>query len=178
MFFRPAIVVLLMSMVNDKQPFVLRCAVLYCFQSFLYKNELGQSQIIQTLLPTTAEGNVTKNTFLSVVLHIAAPYYYDNVCISVNTVSSGQLLCGGLFSADSLSTWFAAVALLHSIVDNTAQKEQLLRVQLATSVGNPPVSLLQQCTNILAQVIITWQSVKINAALNLSLLTVDQMRKI
>ena len=53
---RPAIVVLLMSMVNDKQPFVLRCAVLYCFQSFLYKNELGQSQIIQTLLPSTAEG--------------------------------------------------------------------------------------------------------------------------
>ena len=48
--------VLLMSMVNEKQPFVLRCAVLYCFQSFLYKNELGQSQIIQTLLPTTAEG--------------------------------------------------------------------------------------------------------------------------
>ena len=50
--------VLLMSMVNEKQPFVLRCAVLYCFQSFLYKNELGQSQIIQTLLPSTAEGNL------------------------------------------------------------------------------------------------------------------------
>ena len=45
-----------MSMVNEKQPFVLRCAVLYCFQSFLYKNELGQSQIIQTLLPSTADG--------------------------------------------------------------------------------------------------------------------------
>lgn len=54
--YRPAIVVLLMSMVNEKQPFVLRCAVLYCFQSFLYKNELGQSQIIQTLLPTAADG--------------------------------------------------------------------------------------------------------------------------
>ena len=53
---RPAIVVLLMSMVNEKQPFVLRCAVLYCFQSFLYKNELGQSQIVQTLLPSTADG--------------------------------------------------------------------------------------------------------------------------
>ncbi len=55
-FNRPAIVVLLMSMVNEKQPFYLRCAVLYCFQSFLYKNELGQSQIIQTLLPSTADG--------------------------------------------------------------------------------------------------------------------------
>ncbi|KAK2156644.1 hypothetical protein LSH36_208g03024 [Paralvinella palmiformis] len=121
---RPAIVVLLMSMVNEKQPFVLRCAVLYCFESFLYKNELGQSQIISTLLPTTAE---------------------------VNTITAGQLLCGGLFSSDPLSTWFAAVALMHAVFDNAKQKEQLLRVQLATSLGNPPVSLLQQCSNILAQ---------------------------
>jgi len=45
-----------MSMVNDKQPFVLRCSVLYCFVSFLYKNDLGQSQIIQTLLPFSTEG--------------------------------------------------------------------------------------------------------------------------
>ncbi|XP_074648252.1 general vesicular transport factor p115-like [Tubulanus polymorphus] len=121
---RPAIVVLLMSMVNEKQPFVLRCAVLYCFQSFLYKNELGQSQIVQTLLPASAD---------------------------VNTISAGQLLCGGLFSSDSLSTWCAAIALLHSTLDNPSQKEQLLRVQLATSLGNPPVSLLQQCINILGQ---------------------------
>ena len=56
LIFRPAIVVLLMSMVNEKQPFTLRCSVLYCFQSFLYKNEVGQSQIVQTLLPTSADG--------------------------------------------------------------------------------------------------------------------------
>ncbi|KAJ8893898.1 hypothetical protein PR048_006499 [Dryococelus australis] len=53
---RPAIVVLLMSMVNEKQPFVLRCSVLYCFQCFLFKNEIGQSQLVQTLLPSTTEG--------------------------------------------------------------------------------------------------------------------------
>ncbi|XP_005090245.1 general vesicular transport factor p115 [Aplysia californica] len=121
---RPAIVVLLMSMVNEKQPFVLRCAVLYCFQSFLCKNEVGQSQIIQTLLPTAADAN---------------------------SITAGQLLCGGLFSADPLSNWFASVALLHAIVENHTQKEQLLRVQLATSLGNPPVSLLQQCCNMLSQ---------------------------
>ncbi|XP_072351331.1 general vesicular transport factor p115 isoform X1 [Scyliorhinus torazame] len=121
---RPAIVVLLMSMVNERQPFVLRCAVLYCFQCFLYKNQKGQGEIVATLLPAT---------------------------IDANSISAGQLLCGGLFSTDSLSNWCAAVALAHALQDNSIQKEQLLRVQLATSLGNPPVSLLQQCTNILSQ---------------------------
>ncbi|XP_068178580.1 general vesicular transport factor p115 isoform X2 [Antennarius striatus] len=121
---RPAIVVLLMSMVNERQPFVLRCAVLYCFQCFLYKNKKGQGEIVATLLPST---------------------------IDANSISAGQLLCGGLFSADSLSNWCAAVALAHALQDNLTQKEQLLRVQLATSLGKPPVSLLQQCTNILSQ---------------------------
>ena len=81
---------------------------------------------------------------------------YYLILILVNTITAGQLLCGGLFSTDSLSNWFAAVALLHAVVDNPSQKEQLLRVQLATSIGNPPISLLQQCCNILAQVLNEW----------------------
>lgn len=56
---RPAIVVLLMSMVNERQPFVLRCAVLYCFQCFLYKNHKGQGEIVSTLLPSTIDGMQT-----------------------------------------------------------------------------------------------------------------------
>lgn len=52
---REALVILLMSMVNEKQPITLRCAVLYCFQCFLFKNEFGQSKLIQTLLPSTVE---------------------------------------------------------------------------------------------------------------------------
>ncbi|XP_064190977.1 general vesicular transport factor p115-like [Anguilla rostrata] len=126
---RPAIVVLLMSMVNERQPFVLRCAVLYCFECFLYKNQKGQGEIVSTLLPSTIDGDTG--------------LLQDSI--------RGQLLCGGLFSADSLSNWCAAVALAHALQDNLTQKEQLLRVQLATSLGNPPVSLLQQCTNILSQ---------------------------
>lgn len=121
---RPAIVVLLMSMVNEKQPFSLRCAVLYCYQCFLYKNEVGQAQVIQTLLPAAATAS--------------AP-------------TSGQLLCGGLFSGDPVSNWFSAVALSHTLIENPAQKEQLLRVLLATTLGSPPVSLMQQCTAFLQQ---------------------------
>ncbi|MGH0132138.1 UNVERIFIED_CONTAM: hypothetical protein FKN15_049999 [Acipenser sinensis] len=93
-------------------------------QCFLYKNQKGQGEIVATLLPST---------------------------IDANSISAGQLLCGGLFSTDSVSNWCAAVALAHALQDNLTQKEQLLRVQLATSLGNPPVSLLQQCTNILSQ---------------------------
>jgi chaperonin cofactor prefoldin len=121
---RPALVVLLMSMVNEKQPFVLRCSVLYCFQCFLFKNEIGQSQLVQTLLPSSTD---------------------------VANLTTGQLLCGGLFSADPLSNWFSAVALSYALVENPAQKEQLLRVFLATHLGSLPVSLLHQCTLLLQQ---------------------------
>ncbi|XP_056635041.1 general vesicular transport factor p115 [Diorhabda sublineata] len=115
---RPAMVVLLMSMVNEKQPFALRCAVLYCFECFLFKNEIGQELVVQTLLPS--------NT-------------------GASNLSMGQLLCSGLFSTDYLSNWFSAVALSHCLIENPAQKEQLLRVLLATSLGSQPVSLLHQC---------------------------------
>ncbi|RZC38268.1 Uso1 p115 head domain containing protein [Asbolus verrucosus] len=115
---RPAIVVLLMSMVNEKQPFSLRCAVLYCFQCFLFKNEIGQEQVVQTLLPSSTNSALT----------------------------TGQLLCGGLFSNDCLSNWFSSVALSHTLIENPAQREQLLRVLLATNLGAQPVSLLHQCS--------------------------------
>ncbi|GLH03306.1 General vesicular transport factor p115 [Gryllus bimaculatus] len=119
---RPALVVLLMSMVNEKQPFSLRLAVLYCFQCYLYRNEHGQAQLVQTLLPASAD---------------------------VGQLTPGQLLCGGLFSPDPLSHWLVAVALSHVLLDSPAQKEQLLRVLLATGGGRPPVPLLQQLSNLL-----------------------------
>lgn len=119
---QPAIVVLLMSMVNDKQPLTLRTAVLYCFQSFLYHNEIGQIKLVQTLLPSTSQ---------------------------VSSLTIGQLLCGGLFSMDALSNWFSLVSLMHGLIGNNAQKQQLLRVLLATSPGCEPISLLQQCTTLL-----------------------------
>ncbi|XP_022900877.1 general vesicular transport factor p115 [Onthophagus taurus] len=121
---RPAIVVLLMTMVTEKQSFNLRCSVLYCFQSFLFKNEIGQQQIVQTLLPSSSGST---------------------------TLTTGQLLCGGLFSNDPLSNWFSSVALSHTIIENPAQKEQLLRVLLATTIGSQPNSLLHQCTLFLTQ---------------------------
>lgn len=55
-------------MVNERQPFVLRCAVLYCFQCFLYKNQKGQGEIVATLLPSTIDGNFAFEMQLSSVL--------------------------------------------------------------------------------------------------------------
>ena len=99
-----------------------RCAVLYCFQSYLYHNEISQANLVLTLLPSSSE---------------------------VSSLTSGQILCGGLFSSDILSNWFASVCLMHGLIDNTGQKEQLLRVLLATNIGSAPVSLLHQCTLLL-----------------------------
>ncbi|XP_012271153.1 general vesicular transport factor p115 [Orussus abietinus] len=121
---RTAIVVLLMSMVNERQPFLLRCSVLYCFQCFLYKNEAAQTQLVQTLLP---QGN------------------------EAMSLTTGQLLCTGLLSTDSLSNWFSAVALSHALICNITQKELLLRVLLATNTNKPPVTLMEKCVTLLQQ---------------------------
>lgn len=122
---RPVVVVLLMSMINEKQMLALRCSVLYSFQCYLYRNPTGQQAVVSTLLPSSAA--------------------------DVSSLSTGQLLCTGLFSTDSLANWFSSVALMHTLVENTAQKEELLRVLLATPGGHKPITLLEQCTNLLQQ---------------------------
>lgn len=98
---RSAILALLMSMVTEKQPLMLRLAALYCFQCYVYKNEAGQAQIINTLLPSSSE----------------------------SSVSAGQVLCAGLFGQDPISNWCTAIALANSL--NASLKPQLLRVQLS-----------------------------------------------
>lgn len=132
---RPALILLLMSMVNEKQPFALRCAVLYCFQCFLHKNPLGQKEIMQTLFPEESCA--------------------ENVAVSggfpAGVITAGQLLCGGLFSNDRLSNWFSSVALAHGLMDQEDIKTELLQVQLSTSSDNEPVTLMQQCVSVLQQ---------------------------
>ena len=140
---RPAIILLLMSMVNDKQPFSLRCAVLYCFQSYLFNNPLGQGTIVSSLLPSTDQQT---------------------------DITVGQLLCGGLFSPDAVSNWLCSAALSHVFLDNDKMKQELLRVQLSTTGGAEPVPLLSQCVKLctttvhlstrtgLLQLLCTWVS--------------------
>eukprot|EP00795_Rhopilema_esculentum_P008104 gene8104-14020_t len=81
--------------------------------------------------------------------------FFTSLCCAVllpaNVITAGQLLCAGLFSTDPFSNWSAATALAHAMKGGKDLKEQLLRVQLATGIGSAPVSLLQQCTNILSQ---------------------------
>ena len=112
---KPALILLLMSMVNEKQPFALRCAVLYSLQSFLHKHPGGQREIMETLLPQSQQAQPQQT----------------------NEVTAGQLLCGGkacvtrfcqcvtflgLFSGDRLSNWLSSVALAHGLADNASIK--------------------------------------------------------
>ncbi|XP_001354532.2 general vesicular transport factor p115 [Drosophila pseudoobscura] len=120
---RPVIVVLLMSMINEKQLLALRCAVLYCFECYLYRNADVQRTVVQTLLPSSAT--------------------------DVSSLSTGQLLCTGLFSSDALANWFSSVAIMHTLVENVALKEELLRVLLAPTGGQRPNTLLEMCTNLM-----------------------------
>ena len=119
---RSAVLALLMSMVTEKQPLLLRLAALYCFECYLYKNEAGQAQIINTLLPQAST--------------------------SEKSISPGQVLIAGLFGHDPLSNWCTAIAIASALNDNL--KPQLLRVQLSMQ-GKEQVTLLQQVTMHLAQ---------------------------
>ena len=76
-----------MSMVNEKQPFTLRCSVLYCFQSFLCKNEVGQSQIVQTLLPTSADGKIKVNSLHAEFFCRLLIFYKSTFLISSSGIS-------------------------------------------------------------------------------------------
>ena len=117
---KPILLSLLMSMVNEKQQLPLRTAVLYCFHSYLLGNRDKQADIVNTLLPSK---------------------------VDVSNVTSGQLLCRGLFSRDSVSNWLCSVALSYAL--NDTLKEKLLRVQLATSIGHAPVTLIQHAVSVL-----------------------------
>lgn len=123
---KPVLVILLMSMVNAKQTFELRKAVLYCFQCLLLKNDLGQAKIIETLLP-------------------------DVPIIDSTSPTAGPLLCGGLYSPDPVTNWLTSVALMHTLVDNKTQKELLLRVQLANDANSQPIALISHICSTLQQ---------------------------
>ena len=76
-------------------------------------------------------------------------------------LSVGQLICGALFSYDPLSNWLACVALSYGLVENPAQQENMLRVQLTTLrvqyaavYSDKPFTLLQHCCLLLQSVII------------------------
>ncbi len=63
-----ALILLLMSMVNEKQPFSLRCAVLYCVQSFLFKvlmpPELKESIVVKKITALSSEHQCFVNIFV------------------------------------------------------------------------------------------------------------------
>lgn len=119
---RSAVLALLMSMVTEKQPLLLRLSALYCFECYLHKNEAGQAQIINTLLPQAST--------------------------SEKSISPGQVLIAGLFGHDPLSNWCTAIAIASALNENL--KPQLLRVQLSMQ-GKEQVTLLQQITMHLSQ---------------------------
>ena len=64
-------------------------------------------------------------------------------------ISAGQLLCGGLFSPDPVSNWLCSAALSHVFLGSDKLRQDLLRVQLSTTVGTEPVPLLCQCVRLL-----------------------------
>lgn len=87
---RSSLVVLLISMTAEKQTYKLRCAVFYCFLSYLFDNEFGKTRIIETLLPNSQ---------------------------NQNTLTTGALIMQAISSAESVQAWFGCVTLMHCLYD-------------------------------------------------------------
>uniref|UniRef100_F1KV47 General vesicular transport factor p115 n=1 Tax=Ascaris suum TaxID=6253 RepID=F1KV47_ASCSU len=120
---RPSLLVLLMSMTTEKQPFKLRCAVFYCFLSYLYDNEFGKTKVIDTLLPSSATND--------------------------SQITTGQCICSAIMSSESVQVWMGCVCLMHCLFDADHLKEQLLRVQLTIDSAQAPSSLLRHIATLL-----------------------------
>uniref|UniRef100_A0A915PK69 General vesicular transport factor p115 n=1 Tax=Setaria digitata TaxID=48799 RepID=A0A915PK69_9BILA len=120
---RPALIVLLLSMNTDKQPFKLRCAVFYCFLCYLYDNEFGKTKVIDTLLPSGTSSDTQ--------------------------ITTGQCICTAILSSETVQVWLGCVCLLHCLLDADHLKQQLLRVQLTTNPSETPSSLLRHLSAVL-----------------------------
>jgi len=108
----PALVVLLRSMVNSKQPLSLRLAVLYCTCSLMVKNPQCQKATIDSLLPSESPSSFT----------------------------AGVIISGGLFKADPLTCWLSAAAMAEAVYENPEQQAALSRVQLSNQSGTSTLS--------------------------------------
>ncbi|XP_065583215.1 general vesicular transport factor p115-like [Artemia franciscana] len=126
------IVLLILTMISEKQGISMRLCALYALQSCWLKNNSAREAIIDTLLPASVEMSTE--------------------------LSSGHLLCIGLFSPDPLLTWLAATAFSHVVqedfepdpeenLNKISLKEKLLQVKLMETESNVPVTLLQQCVS-------------------------------
>ncbi|EFO93069.1 hypothetical protein CRE_10100 [Caenorhabditis remanei] len=120
---RSSLVVLLISMTAEKQTYKLRCAVFYCFLSYLFDNEFGKTRIIETLLPNSQ---------------------------NQNTLTTGALIMQAISSAESVQAWFGCVTLMHCLYDVDHLCEQLLRVKLTVVADQQPeLSLLDHVSQLL-----------------------------
>ncbi|CAJ76944.1 Uso1_p115_head domain-containing protein [Caenorhabditis elegans] len=120
---RTSLVVLLISMTAEKQPYKLRCAVFYCFLSYLFDNEFGKARVIETLLPQSHN--------------------------SSSSLTTGALILQAISSAESVQAWFGCVTLMHCLYDVDHLSEQLLRVNLTVVTEDPPLTLLNHVCQLL-----------------------------
>ncbi|OAF67253.1 General vesicular transport factor, partial [Intoshia linei] len=125
------ILILLISMVHDRQSLELRWSVLYFFECFLRHNEPQQLLIANELIQKYSKGFSQSD--------------------KDNSIGIGTLLVGCLSSFDCVSSWFSAMALSAAIMSNYQAKELMMKVNFSSGVASKPSSLFLHSCRILLE---------------------------
>ncbi|VDN36839.1 unnamed protein product, partial [Cylicostephanus goldi] len=113
----------------------------YFASTNLITNEnVSRSSLVVLLISMTAEKQPLFFKVIETLLPASQPE---------TSLSTGSLICQAITSGESVQCWFGCVSLLYCLLDVEHLREQLLRVQLSTTVDQPPVSLLKHVANLM-----------------------------
>ncbi|XP_042573500.1 general vesicular transport factor p115 [Cyprinus carpio] len=121
---RPAIVVLLMSMVNERQPFVLRCAVLYCFQCSVVFHFISQGDKLNRRFAVSAISFLLTYLLISQML---------KMCVS-------QYKC--VWQYECVIKTFIIVCFCFCVQGSRVQTKVGLLMLLCTWISNCPIAVM------------------------------------
>ena len=148
---------------GEKQSFPLRISILYCLQCYLFKNDIGKSMIVQTLLPQTENG---QEIFIRPSWSLSFFFFF----LAASQYTLGHLLIIGYLSKDVVASWCSGISLAHLVADSQPFKEAILKVVLAVDQAQAGAKTLMEISTDLLQNVREARNVLLSTIWNVSFL--------